>query len=91
MRQCLPVTQSPQRTGKLVLSDYPSRYSEWKSDKSWSSQEWKFDELLQQRTVKLVFAQHTDEFIVEDDEMYSDAFAESQMTVRSRSFLHRGE
>ena len=36
---------------------------------TWSSQKWKSDELLEVRTRRpVVFAQHTDRFIVEDDE-----------------------
>ena len=48
------------------------------------------------RTVRLVneqppslFTQHTDRFIVDDDDMDSDTVAESDMSLISRSFLHR--
>ena len=63
---------------------------------NWSSQEWKSDELLEVRTGRLVneqppglFTQHTDRFIVDDDDMDSDTVAESDMSLKSRSFLHR--
>ena len=55
-----------------------------------SSQEWKSDELMEDRTGRLVvFAQHTDRFIVENDKMISYTEAESEMSSESRSFLHR--
>ena len=37
----------------------------------------------------VVFAQHTDRFIVENDKMNSYTGAESEMSLESRSFLHR--
>ena len=37
----------------------------------------------------VVFAQHTDRFIVENDNMDSYTEAESDMSFKSRSFLHR--
>ena len=48
-----------QRTGRLVLDAYASRYSEWNADKNWSSQEWKSDELMEVRTGRLVNEQTT--------------------------------
>ena len=36
-----------------------------------------------------LFAQHTDRFIVGDDDMDSDTATESDMLLKSRSFLHR--
>ena len=69
-----------------------SDYSEWNIDEKFSSQEWKSDELMKLKTGKLVFehppvlfSQHTDKFIVDDD----DTVAESDMSLLSRSFLHR--
>ena len=85
-----------QRTGELVLHTYSSNYSEWNADKNWSSQEWKSDELMEVRTWRRVyeqplglFTEHTDKFIVDDDDMDSDTVAESDMSLSSRSFLHR--
>ena len=40
-----------QRTGRPVLDAYSSSCSEWNADKNWSSQEWKADELMDDRTV----------------------------------------
>ena len=37
----------------------------------------------------VVNAQHTDQFIIENDETNSDAEAESELSLGSRSFLHR--
>ena len=36
-----------------------------------------------------LFTQHTDRLIVDDDDMDSDTVAESDMSLKSRSFLHR--
>ena len=79
-----------QRTGRLVEDAFLSSYLEWNADKNWSSQEWKSDELMEVRTGRpVLFAQHTDRFIVETDNMDSDTVTESHMSVKSRSFLHR--
>ena len=83
-------TEQHQRTGRLVEDAYSSSYSEWNVDKNWSSQEWKYDELMEVGTGRpVLFAQHTDRFIVEDDDIDSDTVAESEMSLKSRSFLHR--
>ena len=85
-----------QRTGRLVLDAYSSSYPEWNADKNWSSQEWKSDEVMEARTGRPVyeqppglFTQHTDRFMVDDDDMDSDTVEESDMSFKSRSFLHR--
>ena len=64
--------------------------------KNCSSEEWKFDELMEVRTGRLVheqppglFTQHTDNFIVDDDDMDSNTVTESDLSLKSRSFLHR--
>ena len=83
-------TEQHHRTGRLVEDAYSFSYSEWNVDKTWSSQEWKSDELMQDRTGRLVvFAQHTDKFLIENDNMDSYTGAESEMSLESRSFLHR--
>ena len=48
------------------------------------------------RTVRLVneqppglFTEHTDRFIVDDDDMESNIVTESEMSLKTRSFLHR--
>ena len=68
----------------------------WNADKNWSSQEWKSDELMEVRTGRLVneqppglFTEHTDRFLVDDDDMDSNTVAESDMSLKSRSFFHR--
>ena len=85
-----PQTEQHKRTGRPVVYAYSSSYSEWNIDDKWSSQEWKSDELMEDRTGRLVVtAQHTDRFIVENDKMNSYTEAESEMSLESRSFLHR--
>ena len=78
------------------MDAYSSSCSEWNADKNWSSQEWKSDELMEVRTGRPVyeqppglFTQHTDRFIVDDDDMDSDTATESDMSFKSRSFLHK--
>ena len=78
------------RTERPVMLASSSNSSEWNTDKTWSSQEWKSDELMEGRTGRpVLFAQHTDRFIVENDNMDSYTEAESDMSFKSRSFLHR--
>ena len=43
-------TEQHLRTGRLVKDAFSSSYSEWNADKTWSSQEWKSDELIEDRT-----------------------------------------
>ena len=88
-------TEQHLRTGRLVKDAYSSSYSEWNADEKWSSQEWKSDEVMEVRTGRLVneqppglFAEHTDRFIVDDDDMDSNTVAESDFSLKSRSFLH---
>ena len=85
-----------QITGRFVSDAHSSSHSEWNTDEKWSSQEWKSDEVLEVRTGRPVyeqpsglFTQHTDKIIVDDDDMDSDTVAESDMSFKSRSFLHR--
>ena len=83
-------TEQHHRTGRPVKDAYSSSSSEWNVDTTWSSQKWKSDELMEDRTRRLVvFAQHTDRFNVESDNMDSSTEAESGMSLESRSFLHR--
>ena len=73
-----------------------SDYSEWNVDEKSSSQEWKSDEMFAARTVRPVggqpagpFTQHTDKFVIDDDDMDSDTITESDLSLKSRSFLRR--
>ena len=51
---------------------------------------WTSDEVMEVRTGRpVLFAQHTDRVIVENDNVNSDTEAESEMFIKSRSFLHR--
>ena len=36
-----------------------------------------------------LFTQHTDRFVIDDDDMDSNTVAESDLSFKSRSFLHR--
>ena len=69
------------RTERPVMGACSSDYSEWNADEKWSSQEWKSDEMLDARTVRRVggqpFTQHTDKFVIEDDDMDSNTATES--------------
>ena len=65
---------------------HQSSYSEWNADKNWSSQEWKSDELIEVRTGRPVHEQppslsteHTDRFVVDDDDMDSNTVTESDL------------
>ena len=75
---------------------HQSSYSEWNADKNWSSQEWKSDELMEVRTGRPVHEQppslsteHTDRFLVDDDDMDSNTVTESELAFKSRTFLHK--
>ena len=89
-------TEQHLRTGRLVKDACSSSYSEWNADEKWSSTEWKSDEVLEVRTGRPVneqppglFIQHTDRFIVDDDDMDSNTVTESDLSLKSRSFLRR--
>ena len=89
-------TEQHQRTGRPLLYACSSSYSEWIADKSWSSQEWKSDELMEIRTGRPMggqpagpFTQHTDKFVIDDDDMDSDTATESDFSFNSRSFFKR--
>ena len=61
-----------------------SDYSEWNIDDKWFSQEWKSGERLGTSTVRPVY----DKFVIDDD-MDSDTVTESNLSLKSRSFLNR--
>ena len=72
---------------QFVGSSYSARYSGWDDDKAWSSQEWKADELMDDRTGQPVVCPQRgarpQQFIIGDDE------AELELSLGSRSFLDR--
>ena len=85
-----PQTEKYDRTVRPNVYAHSSSHSEWSIDKTWSSQEWKSDEVMDDRTGRPVLnAQDTDRFIIENDETNSYAEAESETSLGSRSFLHR--
>ena len=84
------------RTVRPVMGASSSDYSEWNIDEKWSSHEWKSDEMLEARTVRPVggqpadpFTQYTDRFVIDDDDMDSNTVTESDLSLKSLSFLHR--
>ena len=80
-------------TGRPVMGACSSNYSEWNTDEKWSSQEWKSHEMLEARTGRPVgrqqLTQDTDRFIIDDDDMDSDTATESNLSLKSLSFLNR--
>ena len=89
-------TEQHLRTGRPVKNACSSSsYSEWNGGKTWSSQEWKSGELMEVRTGRLVyeqppglFTEHTDKFTADVDDMDSNTVAESDLSLKSTSFLH---
>ena len=71
-------------TGRPVLGASSSNYLEWNIDDNWSSQVWKSGELSNTSTWRPVY----DKFVIDDD-MDSDTATESNLSLRSRSFLNR--
>ena len=56
---------------RLVEKKHSSSYSEWNIDKTWSSREWKSDELMDDRTVRPVVCLQRGaprHFVIEDNE-----------------------
>ena len=85
-----PKTEKYDRTVRPVVCAHSSSYSEWNTDKTWSSQEWKSDELVDDRTGRpVVCSQQADRFVIENDETNSFTEAESELSSGSRSFMHR--
>ena len=75
-----------------VEKAHSASYSEWNIDQTWSSQEWKSDELMDDRTERpVVNAQHTDRFIFENDKINYYTEAESENVVRIQIILAQGE
>ena len=72
------------RTGRPVMGASSSDYSEWNIDEKWSSQEWKSGETFGARTGRPV----DDKFVIDDD-MDSDTVTESNLSLRSRSYLNK--
>ena len=66
------VTRQGHHHKQFVESSYSARYSGWDDDKAWSSQEWKADELMDDRTGTPVVCPQRgarpQQFIIGDDE-----------------------
>ena len=74
------------KTRRPVMGASSSDYSEWNVDEKWSSQEWKPGEVLGARPWRPV----DDKFVI-DDVMDSDTVTESDLSLKSRSFLEQNE
>ena len=72
------------RTGRPVMGASSSNHSEWNIDDKWSSQMRKSGEMSKTSTVKLV----SNELVIDID-MESDTATESNLSLKSRSFLNR--
>ena len=85
-----PQAEKYDRTGRPFVGAHSLGYSEWNIDKTWSSREWKSDELMDDRTVRpVVCSQRAHPFVIENDETKSYTEAESELSSGFRSFLHR--
>ena len=71
-------------TGRPVMGASSSNFSEWNIDDTWSSQVWKSGEMFGTSTERPV----DDKFVIDDD-MDSDTATESNLSLRTRSFLNR--
>ena len=71
------------RTGRRVLGASSSNYSQWNIDDKWSSQVWISGEILETSTGRPV----DDKFVIDDD-MDSDTATESNLSLKSSSFLN---
>ena len=84
---CRDTSHEHRHHHRFVESTHSARYSGWDDDKAWSSQEWKSDELMDDRTVKPVVCPQggprAQQFVIGDDE------TESELSLGSRSFLNR--
>ena len=78
------LNEQQRRKRKPVMGASSSNYSEWYIDDKWSSQGWKYGEILGASTGRPVFDK-----VVIDDDMDSDTTAESNFSLKSRSFLNR--
>ena len=80
-------SHEPGHHHRIFESTYSASYSGWDDDKAWSSQEWKADKLMDDRTGKPVVCPQrgarAQQFVIGDDE------TELELSLGSRSFLDR--
>ena len=73
------------RTGRPVVCSHSSSFSEWNIDKTWCSQEWKSDEMMDDGTERpVVCSQRAHQFVTEDDETNSYTETEPELSLGSR-------
>ena len=83
-------TEKYDRTERPVVYAHLSSYSERNIDKNWSSQEWRSDELMDDRTGRpLVAHSKRTDSLLKTMRRISHTEAESELSLGSRSFLHR--
>ena len=72
---------------QFVERSYSARYSRWDDDKAWSSQKWKADKSMDDRTGQPVVCpqrgSRSQQFIIGDNE------TELELSLRSKSFLDK--
>ena len=80
---CRDTSHEHRHHHRFVETTHSASNSEWDDDKAWSSQEWKSDKLMDDRTGKLVVCPQrgAQQFVIGDDE------TESEVSLGSRSFL----
>ena len=71
-------------TARPVMLASSSKYSEWNFDDKWFTQGWKSGEMLGASTGRPA----DDKFVIDDD-MDSDTVTESDLSLKSRSFLNK--
>ena len=79
-----PLNVQQTSTERTVLGAGSSNYSEWNIDDKWSSLVMKSGEMSGTSTGRTVY----DKFVIDDD-MDSDTATESNLSLKSRSFLNR--
>ena len=82
-----PKTASDYHHEQFIESSFSARYSKWDDNQAWSSQEWKTDTSMCDRSVQPVViperGARPQQFIIGNDE------TELELSVESRSFLNR--
>ena len=84
-----PQTEKYDRTERPVVCAHSSSYSEWNVDKTWSYQEWKSDELMEDRTVRPVYEQPAVLFTQHIDSSWYDGEAINDFWFISGNFIYR--
>ena len=94
-------TEQYDRTGRLVVCAHSSSYSEWNVDKTWSSQEWKSDKLMDdgtkrpvvcsQRASQTRFSRDSTNFNLEEESNHDRTGRPAVCSQSMRSMLNEGD